>query len=70
MDQVKFVIYLDPYVIYPYKHGLQIIGGVRSLFLVVISPFEANAAFLIPLQISENQRLSDIFRGYEKGTLA
>ena len=56
MDRVKFVIYLDPYVIYPYKHRLQITGGVRSLFFVAISPFEANATFPTPLKISENQR--------------
>ena len=35
-----------------------------------INPFQANVPFLYPLKISENQRFSDVFRGYKKGTLA
>ena len=33
-------------------------------------PFEASVPFLYPLETSENQRFSDVFRRYRKGTLA
>ena len=32
----------------------------------VINPWEGNISFLYPLKISENQRFSDVFRGYRK----
>ena len=32
--------------------------------------FQANALFLYPLKTSENQRFSDVFRGYRNRTLA
>ena len=35
-----------------------------------INPFLANAPILYPLKTPENQRFSDVFRGYKLGTLA
>ena len=37
---------------------------------VNLNPFPANVPYLYPLKTSENQRVSDIFRGCRKGTLA
>ena len=34
------------------------------------NPFQASVPFLYSLKTSENQRFSDVFRGYRKGTLA
>ena len=34
-----------------------------------INPFHANVLFLYPLKMSENQRFSDVFRGYRNGKL-
>ena len=39
-------------------------------FAKKINPLQANVPFLYPLKTSENQKFSDIFRGYRKGTLA
>ena len=36
----------------------------------LFNPFQANVPFLCPMKTSENQRFSDVFRGYKKGTLA
>ena len=33
------------------------------------NPFEASAPFLYLLEASEDQRVSDVFRGYRNGTL-
>ena len=38
--------------------------------LVLLNPFHVNAPFLYPLKTAENQRFSDIFRGYKNGKLA
>ena len=38
--------------------------------LVLLNPFHTNASFLYPLKTAENQRFSDIFRGYRNGKLA
>ena len=38
--------------------------------LVSFNPFHANVPFLYPLKTSENQRFSDMFRGYRNGTPA
>ena len=35
----------------------------------IINPFSTNVPLLYPLETSENQRFSDIFRGYRSGTL-
>ena len=35
-----------------------------------INPFLANAPILYPLKTPENERFSDVFRGYKLGTLA
>ena len=35
-----------------------------------VSPCRANVSFLYPLTTSENQRFSDVFRGYRKWSLA
>ena len=35
-----------------------------------INPFHANVPFLYSLKMSENQRFSDVFRGYRNETLA
>ena len=42
--------------------------GFNLVFL--INPFQGNVPFLYPLQTSKNQRFSDVFRRYRKGTLA
>ena len=42
----------------------------KYLIITKINPFQANVPFLYPLKMSENQRFSDVFRGYKKGTLA
>ena len=34
-----------------------------------LNPFLPNVPFLTPLKTSENQRISDVFRGVKKGTL-
>ena len=36
----------------------------------LLNPFQANSTFLYPLKTSENQRFSDIFRGYKNAALA
>ena len=36
---------------------------------VILNPFQPNLPFLQPLEISENQRFSAVFRGYTDGTL-
>ena len=36
---------------------------------VSINPFWPNVPFLYPVKISENQRFSNIFRGYRNGTV-
>ena len=36
----------------------------------ILNPFQANVPFLYHLKTSENQRFSDVFREYRKGTLA
>ena len=36
---------------------------------MVVDPLCPSVPFLYPLKISENQRFSDIFMGYKKGTL-
>ena len=43
----------------------------NSEFLIwpLLNLFQANAHFLSSLKISENQRFSDVFKGYTKGTL-
>ena len=42
----------------------------KHLFKADINPCSANVPFLYPLKTSENQRFSDVFKGYRKGTLA
>ena len=42
----------------------------KYLIITKINPFQANVPFLYPLKMSENQRFSDVFRRYKKGTLA
>ena len=34
-----------------------------------VKPFQLNCPFLYPLKTSENERFSDVFRGYRNGTL-
>ena len=36
----------------------------------IINPFHADGRFLYPLKMSENERFSDVFRGYRNGILA
>ena len=36
----------------------------------MLNPFQANVPFLYPIKMLENQRFSDVFRRYRKGTLA
>ena len=38
--------------------------------LNLINPFHATGFFLYPLKTSENQRFSNVFRGYRKRTMA
>ena len=38
-------------------------------FCVIFNPFQSSVTFLYPLKTSENQRFSDIFRGYRNVTL-
>ena len=35
----------------------------------LLNPFSTNVPLLYPLKTSENQRFSDVFRGYRSGTL-
>ena len=42
----------------------------KYLIITKINPLQANVPILYPLKMSENQRFSDVFRGYKKGTLA
>ena len=44
-------------------------GGFVNLY-IVINPFYATGLFLYPLKTSENQRFSDVFRGYRKRPVA
>ena len=44
--------------------------SVVELFWKIINPFLANVPILYPLKIQENQRFSNVFRGYKMGTLA
>ena len=37
---------------------------------MVLNPFHATDLFWYPLKISENQRFSDVFRGYQKTSVA
>ena len=41
----------------------------RDLRHEKIKPFSTNIPFLYPLKTAENQRFSDVFRGYRNGTL-
>ena len=34
--------------------------------VIIINPFHATDLLLYPLKTSENQRFSDVFRGYQK----
>ena len=36
---------------------------------VIINPFYSSVTFLYPLKTSENQKFSDVFRGYRNATL-
>ena len=47
--------------IYSFTHG--------NIGLKWINPFHANVLFLYPLKTPENQRFSDVFRGYRNRTL-
>ena len=38
--------------------------------MILVNPFLANVPILYPLKTPENQRFSDVFRGYKMGTLA
>ena len=49
---------------FPVNPSLQI-----QMILVYFDTFYPNVPFLHPLKKSENQRFSDIFRGYRNGTL-
>ena len=42
----------------------------RGSFVCIFNPFQENVSFLYPLKMSQNQRFSDVFRWYRKGTLA
>ena len=46
----------------------RVINKYTSAVRVQVNLF--NVPFLYPLKMSENQRFSDIFRGYKNGTLA
>ena len=46
----------------------RVINKYTSAVRVQVNFF--NVPFLYPLKMSENQRFSDIFRGYKNGTLA
>ena len=42
----------------------------QLLFRSLIDPFHATGLFIYPLKTSENQRFSDVFRGYRKRPVA
>ena len=42
----------------------------ETLIDFLINPFHATGLFRYPLKTSENQRLSDVFRGYQKRPVA
>ena len=48
--------------------GIKLVIWLFFLPLRKFNPFPANVPFLYPLKTSENQRLSDVFRGYRNET--
>ena len=43
---------------------LHFVFGYVDTFCRVVNPFHGTVLFLYPLQTSENQKFSDVFRGY------
>ena len=44
--------------------------SLSMIMVIYINPFHATKLFWYPLKTSENQRFSDVFRGYQKRSVA
>ena len=42
----------------------------KQIWPGLLNPIQPTGPFLYPLKMSENQRFSDVFRGYKNGTLS
>ena len=45
-------------------------SSLKEILFLLINPFHATDLFWYPLKTSENQRFSDVFRGYQKRSVA
>ena len=53
----------------PFHNKFSFISMLCSTQEQILNPFQPNALFLYPLETPENQRFSEVFRGYRNGTL-